>query len=64
MAKATVPQKDGEILITRGGEVTRYKVTDHEVTVKEADLDEFLDLVPESKEVRRNSASAKEGDKN
>ncbi len=61
MAQVKVPQKDGEILITVGSEVTRYTVHDHEVTVKAADLDQFLALVSGSKEARRSPASTKDG---
>lgn len=44
--KVTVPQKDGEIIITHGGlEPIIYKVSDGTTSVKEADLPTFLAVV-------------------
>lgn len=46
MTKLRVPQAKGEITIAVGGqEPTTYKVTNHEVTVEEPDVDRFLSQV-------------------
>jgi hypothetical protein len=52
MAKVRVPQADGEITLSRVGEEPKtYRVTDHEVTVAAADLDNFLVHVDGAREV-------------
>jgi len=44
--KVTVPQKDGEIAISRNGDdPTVYKVNDGTVSVKDTDLPTFLAVV-------------------
>lgn len=49
-AKVRVPQKDGEITVRYGArEPHTYRVTDHLVTVDEADVLEFVGAVPDSK---------------
>lgn len=45
-----VPQKEGEIRIAVAGDEPRtYKVSDHTVTVNNADLDHFLVTIEGSK---------------
>ena len=53
MPRVRVPQKDGEITISRSGEepVTRH-VTDHEVQVAQADLEQFLRVIPGAEVVK------------
>lgn len=59
MATVKVPQADGEIRISlQGNEATTYKVSDHQVTVKDDDLELFLGAV-EGSEVTGKAASAK-----
>ncbi len=46
----TVPQKDGEIVMRRGGEEPRtYKVTDHTVAVEQVDVEWFCSNIDGSK---------------
>lgn len=59
MPKVSVPKRHGdEITITRNSVSTRYKVTEGEVTVKEADLDRFLHVIDGSKEVSGSSSGS------
>lgn len=41
-----VPQSDGEIVINKAGDVTKYKVDDSLIQVKEADVAHVLVHVP------------------
>jgi hypothetical protein len=44
--KVKVPQKDGEVVLSFGDDTPQtYKVTDGEVTVKDADVQRFLSNV-------------------
>lgn len=54
-----VPQADGEIVVSVGGrEPTTYKVTDHQVTVEEPDVDRLLSQIDGSKIVGGTTAAA------
>lgn len=63
MAKVSVPQRDGEIVIARAGDEPKtYKVTDGTVTVAADDLEHFLAHVDGSKpEGGQSSSTKKEG---
>lgn len=59
--KVKVPQKDGEISVSIGGnEPTRYRVTDGEVSVKEEDVDRFVAAIVGSERVAGNPSAGKE----
>jgi hypothetical protein len=63
-AAVHVPQKDGEIVITRGAIALEFEVVDHTVKVDESDLDLFLSAVDgarESKEATAKPAATKDG---
>jgi hypothetical protein len=63
MAKVRVPQSDGEITITRGGESKTYRVTDGTITVAADDLEAVLLHVEGSKPTSGSPAATtkKEG---
>lgn len=59
MPKVHVPQPDGEVVVARNGEEAKtYRVTDHQVTVKEEDLQHFLGVVEGSKPDGGSSAAS------
>ena len=56
----TVPQKDGDIIVRRGGaEPATYKVTDHSVSVDEADAEWFAANVDGAKQASGSTAAPK-----
>jgi hypothetical protein len=65
-ASVHVPQKDGEIVITRGPTALEFEVVDHIAKVDASDLDLFLSTVDgarESKEATAKPAATKDGNK-
>jgi hypothetical protein len=65
-APVHVPQKDGDIVITRGPIALELEVVDHTVKVDASDLDLFLSAVDgarESKEATAKPAATKDGNK-
>lgn len=60
--KITVPQKDGEIVVRRAGsEPVTYKVTDHSVSVDEADAEWFAAQFDGSKPASGSPAATSQG---